>query len=40
MLVFAATIPDLSMLIFCIILFIVGMYMSYRLYANQDEFFN
>lgn len=37
-LVFAAAIPDLSMLIFCIILFIVGMYMSYRLYAHQDEF--
>ena len=36
--VFAAAIPDLSMLIFCIILFIVGMYMSYRLYAHQDEF--
>ena len=37
-LVFAAAIPDLSMLVVAIILFIVGMYMSYRLYAHQDEF--
>ncbi len=37
-LVFAAAIPDLSMLVVSIILFIVGMYMSYRLYTGQDEF--
>lgn len=37
-LVFAAAIPDLSMLVVAIILFIVGMYMSYRLYVHQDEF--
>lgn len=37
-LVFAAAVPDLSMLVVSIILFIVGMYMSYRLYTGQDEF--
>lgn len=39
-LVFAAAVPDLSMLVVSIILFIVGMYMSYRLYTGQDEFVN
>ena len=37
-LVFVAAVPDFSMLVFSIILFVVGMYMSYRLYAHQDEF--